>query len=208
MADRHTRIRGKQILADSVDPSDLNANNSPVDGYVPSYDSVTQEFEWIVSGGTASGENLVKSINQTAHGFIVGNVLRFNGTVWVKAQADSATNAEAIGIVSSVTNDDNFILLYSGYISGLSSLTAGTKYYLSDTSAGALTNVEPTDGGEISKPLLIAVSTTAGYFFNWRGSTVITSLFELDGSGDLMPRTDTVPDSFFDLDGNDDIEPK
>ena len=51
MADRNTRIRGKQILEDSVEPTDLQSTNSPADNQVPSYDSATGQFTWETGGG-------------------------------------------------------------------------------------------------------------------------------------------------------------
>jgi hypothetical protein len=56
MADRHTRIKGTQIHADTVEPSDLKATNSPSDTLVPSYDVATGQFTWIVAGGGQTAE--------------------------------------------------------------------------------------------------------------------------------------------------------
>jgi hypothetical protein len=57
----------------------------------------------------------------------------------------------------------------NGYVSGLSGLTAGTTYYLDASTAGALTSTEPLTTGYISKPVLIADSTTSGYVIESRG---------------------------------------
>jgi microcystin-dependent protein len=93
----------------------------------------------------------------------------FNGTSYVKAQADTAAHAEVVGIVDSVTDANTFSLRVSGHMTGLSGLTAGGVYFLSPTTAGALTLTEPSTAGQISKPLIVADSATSGYFFNWRG---------------------------------------
>jgi hypothetical protein len=61
-------------------------------------------------------------------------------------------------VVSEVTDADNFVLTTSGYVSGLSGLTAGTRYYISGT-AGALTTTAPTN----AKAVFIADSTTSGW---------------------------------------------
>jgi hypothetical protein len=50
MAERNTRIKGSQIQADTVEPSNLKATNSPSDTLVPSYDVTTGQFTWIVAG--------------------------------------------------------------------------------------------------------------------------------------------------------------
>ena len=60
----------------------------------------------------------------------------------------------------------------SGLVTGLSGLTAGTTYFLSTSSAGALQNADATTAGQISKPVFVAISTTSGYLINWRGKIV------------------------------------
>ena len=121
--------------------------------------------------GYSTGASVYQSINQ-AHSFNVGNVLKFSGGVYALAQADSAADAEVVGIVSAVTDGNNFTLLYSGYINTMTGLTANTTYFLSPSSAGGLTTTEPITVGQISKPLLVATSATTGYFFNYRGVVI------------------------------------
>lgn len=125
--------------------------------------------------GGGGGEAMSRSITQTAHGLVVGNVVRHNGTNFVKAQADSVANAEVAGIVSAVADANTFTLHYGGRITGLSGLTAGTVYFLDDDTAGLLTSTEPSDAGDVSKPVLISDSTTSGLFFNMRGQVVTAS---------------------------------
>ncbi len=123
-------------------------------------------------GGGGSGEATEVSITQSSHGFSVGNVLKKTGASYALAQANSAANAEVVGIVSVVTDANTFTLLTGGYIDTLSGLTANETYFLSPSSAGAMTTTEPTTNSQISKPLLNSVSTTAGVFNNMRGIVV------------------------------------
>lgn len=126
-----------------------------------------------VTGATGPGGGSNYAITQTGHGLSVGDVVRLNGSGdYVVAQADSEANAEVAGIVSDVDGVDDFTLTVVGQITGLSSLTAGAVYYLSASSAGDLTATEPTGLGQVSKPLLIADTTTSGYFFNMRGAII------------------------------------
>ena len=111
-----------------------------------------------------------RQIAQASHGFSVGNVLTYNGTAYTLAKADSAVNAEVVGIVSNVTDSGNFTLTEDGFISGASGYTGGQVHFLSDTSAGNLTVTEPSAANAVSKPLLFAINATAGYFRNMRGS--------------------------------------
>lgn len=119
-----------------------------------------------------SRESTEKSINQSSHGFVVGDVLKHNSTIYAKARADSAANAEVVGIVSAVADVDNFTLTFGGYISSLSSLTAGTVYFLDPATAGAYTSTEPSTEGQISKPLFVAVSATECIILNMRGAEI------------------------------------
>lgn len=139
---------------------------------VPTKNAVYDKIETLGGGGDA----ITKDVNQTTHGFSVGDIVRHNGTSYTEAQADSVANAEAVGIVSAVDDVDNFTLTMSGYIDTLSSLTAGDAYFLSEATAGLLTATEPTGTGEISKPILITISTTAGYVFNMRGIEIEAGL--------------------------------
>lgn len=108
-------------------------------------------------------------INQVAHGFVVGNIIRLNGAVYILAQADNATDANVIGIVSAVEDADNFQIQLGGYITGLAGLVAGSTYFLDPAVAGAMTTVEPVALGQIRKPVFIAASATAGFWFNYNG---------------------------------------
>lgn len=105
----------------------------------------------------------------------MGDVVRLNGSTWQKAQANTSADAEAIGIVAAVAGSNDFTIHFGGRITGLSGLTAGAVYFLDDDTAGLLTTTEPPDVGDVSKPLLVADSTTSGYFFNWRGAINTTS---------------------------------
>lgn len=145
----------------------------------------------------AGGSAVTKAINQSSHGFSVGNVLRLNGTsTYAKAQADSASDAETVGIVSSVVDPNNFVITVIGYVTGLSGLTANTVYFLDPSSAGALTATEPSANGQVSKPLLLADTTTSGYFYNFRGQLISTSKAITGvGSGTLVTGSATVSTS-------------
>jgi hypothetical protein len=102
----------------------------------------------------------------------VGDVVRLDGSDYVLAQADDDENAEVVGIVQAVADANNFTVQVSGYITGLAGLTAGAVFYLSAGTPGALTATEPSSLGDVSKPVLIADTTTSGWIFNMRGFVV------------------------------------
>jgi hypothetical protein len=124
----------------------------------------------LASGG--GGAAITKDIAQVGHGLAVGDVVKRASAAYSKAQADSAANAEVIGIVSAVTDVDNFTLLYAGEVTGLSGLTDNTVYFLSAATAGLLTATEPSTANQISKPVFLATSTTTGVFLNMRGTVI------------------------------------
>lgn len=137
------------------------------------YDSTSSRWRAVSGGGgsSASGSAMTLAVSQSSHGFAVGDVLYHNGTIYAKADADAASTADVVGIVSVVGGTDDFTLHIGGAITTLSGLTAGTVYFLSGT-AGAYTSTEPSTVGQISKPLMVAYSTTAAFWINLRGSVV------------------------------------
>ncbi len=132
---------------------------------------------FITTASLGNGGAVVTTITQNGHGFIVGNVIYFNGLLYAKAKADSAVDAEVIGIVTQVTDVNTFQLTTGGSVTVLAGLVPGSVYFLSDVSAGALTVTAPTTIGYINKPLLIAVSATSGFFFNFRGKVIPATSF-------------------------------
>lgn len=122
-----------------------------------------------------------ETITQAGHGFAAKDVVRFNGTDYVKALADSVENAEAVGIVERVDGDDFILVRNGGMLRGVTGLTAGTVYFLSSATAGLLTTTEPTDEGDVSKPVLLGLSTINGLVMNYRGV-----LIESGDSGTLV----------------------
>ena len=165
-------------LADAADAHDASAISVLDTGAFytgTDVEAVLAEIAPQLGGGpAASGKSLIVSVNQVAHPFAVGDVVRVSdaGTSYVLAQADSVANAEVAGIVTEDTDADNFMLTVGGLVEGMTGLTAGAVHFLSASSAGDLTATEPSTTGQVSKPVLIALpsSTTSGLFFNMRGA--------------------------------------
>jgi hypothetical protein len=114
-----------------------------------------------------ASKGAIECFSKVSHGLAVGNVVRHGGPNpedWVKAQADSAANSQALGIVTSVSGN-KFDVAYSGArVPGLSGLTVGVNY-LSAATAGEMTTTEPA----ISKPVFFATSTSSGIVMIERG---------------------------------------
>jgi hypothetical protein len=130
-----------------------------------------QNYRFDIS--SIGGFSISKEFTQVAHGFSIGEILRLNGAVFVLAQADMAANADVVGIVSAVTDADNFVLLFGGFVENLIPvLAAGTVYFLDAAVAGAMTAVPPAVIGQVRKPLLIAYSTSTGFWLNYNGQII------------------------------------
>lgn len=119
-----------------------------------------------------TGTSVSTSINQVAHGFSDGNIIRkASSGLYVKSQADTAGNAEVTGYVNQVIDADNFILVTEGFVNGgVPAGTPGDILFLSTATPGILQNTEPTANNTVSKPLIeILTSGASAYFHNYRG---------------------------------------
>lgn len=141
--------------------------------------SASSSTAWFGDGTwkAISGSTVTLSITQSAHGFSAGNWLYISGaSTYALAKADAAATAECVGVVSSVTDVNTFVLQVSGYITGLSGLTAGSVHFVSAASGGAITSTEPATVGNISKPVLEADTTTSGWIQIGRGITIASTI--------------------------------
>jgi hypothetical protein len=154
-----TTVAGyRKLVADVVASSDASPFSNG-DGLFLHFSQTGDAGADGISGDVAWTLN----VNIASHGFVVGDWLRDTGSGYAKAQADSLGNAEVVGLVVDVPDTDNFTLQGGGYTTVLSGLTAGEQYWLSESSAGAMTVTEPTADGDISKPIFIADTTIAGW---------------------------------------------
>ena len=148
-----TGMIGNNVLTNSQHQS------ASVSGNAISADTVT-----FLKGSAASGKSNSDTINQPGHGFSAGNAIMYSGigtgvsAGWMKARADTAYNAEVLGIVQSVTDANNFVVVYEGHITNLSGINAGGVYFLDDVIPGNLVSSPPTTIGHIVKPLIVGIS--------------------------------------------------
>jgi hypothetical protein len=123
--------------------------------------------------GAGPDSTLTLPITQAAHGLVVGNVVRLNGLLYVRAQANNAVNAEVVGIVIAVADANNFTLQFGGLVSALGFVAIpGTVYFLDAVTAGALTAVPPAVVGQIRKPILVANTAASGFWQNQLGQQI------------------------------------
>lgn len=139
-------------------------------------------------------------ITQNAHGFTVGQVLRcdnITANLYVLAQADTEDNAKAVGVVSEVTNINNFVLTYSGrLVSGVAPSAQGTVMYLSDTVAGSVTGIAPSIPVriyEISQTSLSAIVNIDFSGGGGGGSVVSVTGDSVDNTDPANPVVNAIP---------------
>lgn len=125
-----------------------NANT----GHIPS--GGVGDTWWKEVSESSKPDHLERTINKTAHGFVVKNILTLNGSgVLVKVSAP--TTDKFIGIVTEVIDVDNFKMVQAGYVTGLSGLTVGSIHY---AQADGTLSTTVSD-----MPVLKADTTTSGF---------------------------------------------
>lgn len=137
-------------------------------------DAGTGAAVWKEAGGAgSSGTTIKESIAATAHGFSATNAARRTSTGWAKAQANSAANAEVMGLVESVADADNFTIVYGGKMLATGhGFTIGDVLFSDPTTAGAITATEPSTPGQVSKPVAIVLDANYLVVINMRGSLI------------------------------------
>jgi len=123
------------------------------------------------------------SYSPKVSGLTAGNVVRIDSSVGLTfAKADSAANAEVLGIVVGEDTTYNYIAV-SGQVDNSvfantiknalgivgATLGKGAAYFLSPTVAGGLTTIEPTAYGQVSKPMLLGITGDKGLILPYRG---------------------------------------
>ena len=149
--------------------------------------------------GSGSGARL--TVNQS-NSFGSGDVVRFDtgADSYVLAQADSANNAEAVGVIESATSA-TFNVVFSGLIDlsegqpDTGSFEAGKVYFLSsaDANKGKLSLTPPATTGTVRKAMVTMMSSTKGVVQNFIGlqngvsSESLVDLSEVQPVGTISP---------------------
>jgi hypothetical protein len=111
---------------------------------------------------------LYQAVNQTANGFAIGQIVRFDGATWDLAQADTLAHSESVGMVSYIDSPDTFRVTQAGFVTGITTgpYVPGDLYYLDTAIAGNIVTTRPSTVGQVIIPLFIAFTATSGFFFN------------------------------------------
>lgn len=162
-----TNTKLASLASISLNPSaisgrslDTTVQNNDTVLYWQNSSSTLRQFSISALASLATAGLVAKNVTQTAHGFSVGNVLYWMGSAYAAAQANVITTSVVIGVVSFVTDGNNFSLAQAGVVTGLSGLVTGTQYYLSASVAGATTSTPPGAAGSYIIDILYALSST------------------------------------------------
>ena len=124
-----------------------------------------------IGGGGGSASGATTDVTQSSHGFAVKDCIRHTGSAWIKARANSNSTL-ALGVVTAVADSNTFTVAQSGRFELTShGLTVGHWYYLSESSAGALTSTEPA----ISQPLVYVESANFLFVFPYRPTNLLVA---------------------------------
>lgn len=141
----------------------------------------------VLSAGSLTVNKTTISYSPMNTGVTSGNVVRVDPTGLTLARANNADNAEVLGIVVGQDSVNNATLVaIAGKIdnTGFASTVAnaldivggtlgyGSAYFLSPTTAGGITTIEPSSYGHVSRPILLGITGTEGIILPYRGIVI------------------------------------
>jgi hypothetical protein len=147
-------FEGKEISKPSNPDAGYRRIYPKTDGW---YDLDDEGVETLLGSGGCAG---TIAVSQAGHSFVAGNaVYRKSDSTFALAKADVDATSEVCGVVESADGND-FVLIESGLITGLSGGTDGAVGYLSAVTAGVITTTEPDKNLYVSRVILTYTSTT------------------------------------------------
>ena len=132
------------------------------------------------------------TVSHTSHGFDandIGKAVRSSGTdgQFVVARANSAANAEVVGVITSIDTANQYTITTSGFVDVVAAVptaTAGTVFFLAEADDSQLTSTEPTTVGAVSKPVAVITESNAKMILiHYRGE-VLTSTTQTNAPND------------------------
>lgn len=169
---------------------------SPESAGITAFIEVLNGTTWgshpFVSIPNGANKKIIPQVSGT--GLQFGEVVRFNGTNYVRAIASDSASAEVVGIVSRTISTTSVEITLIGEIYGNfstatengGSLTPGATYYLSPFAAGKITATQPTGAGFVHKAVLIATGTNSAIVLPFTGGVLAAPLNVTNASSVAM----------------------
>jgi len=126
-------------------------------------------------------------VNQTAHGLAILNVIRHNGSVWVKALANNDSTLSDPPTIVVMVSSNYFVAVSTPcqLVAPSHGLNIGSFYYLSAVTAGATTSTPPTR----SNPIFKVIDSNTISIVSYRPLTIsATSITEAPINGEIYGR--------------------
>jgi hypothetical protein len=156
MANKYIANSSGQLIEVEANVSSAGAGDA---GKLVALDGSGKIDSTVLPVGVGAETVSIEATENLAAGDLV-NIYNSSGVKCRKADASNGRRASGF-VLSSVTSGNNATVYVEGTITGLSSLTPGTVYYLSGSTAGAATATAVSTSGYISQEVGVAVSTTA-----------------------------------------------
>lgn len=150
-----TLINGARRLISAIQSS----SGAGDDGKIPALDNTGKLDITFMPNGVGADVFQGPASESLAAGPV--NIFSDGGTMKVRKADATTAGKEADGFVTEAFDADDPATVYlDGTMTGLSALTAGTKYFLS-TTAGGVTSTAPSSDGNVVQELGKAISTSA-----------------------------------------------
>ena len=151
-----------------------------VQNFSSQVDELTEMIQIVAENANSSGSTI--KVMQNNHGLSVGNIVYCDNTgKYKKALAEDTIKIEALGIVTEVTDANNFVLTLSGMFETdiYNSLGYGVVMYLSEQTAGTYTTTPQIYNKPIATrvPKGIIINIQRGDIFHSEGVN-ITSYYD------------------------------
>ena len=192
-----TRNAGNGYTEWTTEASTINVTSSYANNSTSASYALTASYALNGGGGGGGGDSFTEDVTFTSHGLSVGDVIKVitsSDNEYEVAQADSDDNAEVVGVVTAVSDVNNFTYQFTGIIDNASvvpSYDANTTVWLSPTTAGAMTDQKPTGSNEVRKPLGVVIEAGQKMIWlNYRGSINASGSLGSGGGGGASELSD------------------
>lgn len=139
---------------------DMNSNSVVPSSGSPGQYATGIGSDGVITYGTPGGSSYTATAGEAITAGQLINIYDDSGTTKIRKADNTTSGKEAVGYApASISNGGSgSVILSSGIITGLSSLTRGSKYFLG--TGGNVTLTAPTSSGSMVQYVGIAVSTT------------------------------------------------
>ena len=126
------------------------------------FNPFTGNLDWVQTSSTSIVSDLVLESVTCDSSVAVGDIVRFDGSEFIKAQADSFANSRAVGVCESKDSATVCDVRIAGETGSIfTGLDPNNDYFLSSSVAGEVSTTFPTSSGEVIVFIGRPISTTA-----------------------------------------------